>query len=337
MKDLRNYPLLAHNTFGMDVRTSRFVEYASEEELRSFLMQPREEVPLLAIGGGSNLLFLHDFQGIVLHSAIRGIRVITETDDEVEVHVGSGIVWDGFVAYTVEQGWYGAENLSLIPGEVGASAVQNIGAYGVEAKDLIVCVDTVGVTTGESRRFMNEECRYAYRQSVFKQELKGQYIVTGVTYRLSKKPVWHLDYGNIRAELEKSGGELTQKALREAVIRIRNEKLPDPARVGNAGSFFMNPVIPKAQYDALCALYPDMPHYSAGEGRVKVPAGWLIDRCGWKGKTRGRVGVHAKQALVLVNLGGATGEEVRRLAEDVARSVEEKFGIRISPEVNYIE
>ena len=337
MKDIRDYSLLAHNTFGMDVRASRFVEYESEEELRAFLVKPREDVPLLAVGSGSNLLFLHDFKGIVLHSAIRGIRVVAETDDEVEVCVGSGVVWDDFVAYTVKQGWYGAENLSHIPGEVGASAVQNIGAYGVEAKDLIVTVDTLGIATGVPRRFTKEECRYAYRQSVFKQDLKGVYVVTRVTFRLSKKPVWHLDYGNIRAELEKEQGGLTLENLRNIIIRIRSAKLPDPAQIGNAGSFFMNPVIPEAQYDALRVAYPDMPHYPAGEGKVKVPAGWLIDRCGWKGKKQGRVGVYDKQALVLVNLGGATGEDVRRLAEDVVASVREKFGICISPEVNYIE
>lgn len=336
MKDLRDYSLLSHNTFGMDVRAARFVEYESVEELRSFLRQDRGDMPLLAIGSGSNLLFLHDFPGIVLHSAIQGYRVGRETPDEVEVYVGSGTVWDDFVAYTVERGWYGAENLSGIPGEAGTSAVQNIGAYGVEAKDLIAYVDTLCVATGELRRFTNEECRYAYRQSVFKQTLKGQYIVTGVSFRLSKKPVWHLDYGNIRAELDKSGEELTQRALREVILRIRKEKLPDPAQWGNAGSFFMNPVVSQAQYEALRVSYPDMPHYPAGEGKVKVPAGWLIDRCGWKGKTRGRVGVHARQALVLVNLGGATGEEVCRLAAEVADSVNKKFGIVIVPEVNYI-
>lgn len=336
MKDLRDYSLLPHNTFGMDVRAARWVEYASEEELRAFLMQGDTPLPLLPVGSGSNLLFLGDFSGTVLHSAIQGIRVVYENEDEVEVCVGSGVVWDEFVAYAVSRGWYGAENLSLIPGEVGASAVQNIGAYGVEVKDLITKVDTLCIATGEHRRFSNAECRYAYRQSVFKREMKGCYIVTKVFFRLSKKPVWHLDYGNIRAELEKAHAEPTLETLRAVIIRIRKAKLPDPVEVGNAGSFFMNPVIPLAQYEALCVSYPDMPHYPAGEGKVKVPAGWLIDRCGWKGRKQGKVGVHDKQALVLVNLGGATGEEVRRLAEDVADSVKEKFGIVIVPEVNYI-
>lgn len=337
MKTYTHYPLLAHNTFGMDVKAARFVEYASEEELCGFLNDTKEALhPFLHIGGGSNLLFKGDYDGLILHSGIRGMETVDETDDSVEIRVGAGEVWDDFVAYTVAHGWYGAENLSLIPGEVGASAVQNIGAYGVEVKDLIVDVETIEVATGQKRCFTNAECRYAYRSSVFKQELKGKYIVTYVTYRLGKCPVFHLDYGNIRAELEKAHEELTLETLRAVIIRIRKAKLPDPVEVGNAGSFFMNPVIPLAQYEALCVSYPDMPHYPAGEGKVKVPAGWLIDRCGWKGKKQGKVGVHDKQALVLVNLGGATGEEVRRLAEDVADSVKEKFGIVIVPEVNYI-
>lgn len=336
MKDLRNYSLLSHNTFGMNVRASRFIEYESEEELHSFLVGEETPLPILPVGSGSNLLFLGDFGGTVLHSAIRGIHVVAETEHEVEVCVGSGVVWDDFVAYTVGQGWYGAENLSLIPGEVGASAVQNIGAYGVEAKDLIVAVDTLCIATGEPRRFMKEECRYAYRQSIFKQDLKGVYVVAKVTFRLSKHPVWHLDYGNIRAELGKERGGLTLETLRHIIIRIRNMKLPDPAQIGNAGSFFMNPVIPFAQYEALRTRYPNMPHYPADEGKVKVPAGWLIDRCGWKGKKLGKVGVYDKQALVLVNWGGATGEEVRELAEKVSASVKEKFGIVICPEVNYV-
>lgn len=214
--------------------------------------------------------------------------------------------------------------------------MQNIGAYGVEAKDLIVAVETVSVATGELRVFTNEACRYAYRESIFKQELKGKYIVTYVTYRLKKHPVYHLDYGNIRSELEKEGGILSLAVLRRIIIRIREAKLPDPEKIGNAGSFFMNPIVSVEQFEALCKVYPDMPHYKVDENRVKIPAGWMIDRCGWKGKHLGRAGVHDKQALVLVNLGGATGEEVVRLSEAIVRSVKEKFGIAICPEVNFI-
>ena len=337
MKELYNCSLLPYNTFGMDVKASRCVEYASVEELRGLWNAEREAVArALHIGGGSNLLFASDYEGLILHSAIKGYTVVKETEEEVEVRVGAGEVWDDFVAYTVANGWYGAENLSLIPGEVGASAVQNIGAYGVEAKDLIVSVDTFGLETGEERRFMREECRYAYRESVFKQELKGKYAVTFVTYRLKKHPVFHLEYGNIRAELEKQGCQVDLENVRRIIIAIRQAKLPDPKVLGNAGSFFMNPVVPKMQFEALLAQYPDMPHYPVDEAHVKIPAGWMIDRCGWKGKRVGHAGVHEKQALVLVNCGGATGKEVMHLAEEIVASVRERFGVTIRPEVNYI-
>ncbi len=337
MKELYNCSLLPYNTFGMDVKASRFVEYASVEELRGLWNAEREAVArALHIGGGSNLLFASDYEGLILHSAIKGYTVVKETEEEVEVRVGAGEVWDDFVAYTVANGWYGAENLSLIPGEVGASAVQNIGAYGVEAKDLIVSVDTFGLETGEERRFMREECRYAYRESIFKQELKGKYAVTFVTYRLKKHPVFHLEYGNIRAELEKQGCQVDLENVRRIIIAIRQAKLPDPKVLGNAGSFFMNPVVPKMQFEALLAQYPDMPHYPVDDAHVKIPAGWMIDRCGWKGKRVGHAGVHEKQALVLVNCGGATGKEVMHLAEEIVASVRERFGVTIRPEVNYI-
>lgn len=337
MKELYNCSLLPYNTFGMDVKASRFVEYASVEELRGLWNAEREAVArALHIGGGSNLLFASDYEGLILHSAIKGYTVVKETEEEVEVRVGAGEVWDDFVAYTVANGWYGAENLSLIPGEVGASAVQNIGAYGVEAKDLIVSVDTFGLETGEERQFMREECRYAYRESVFKQELKGKYAVTFVTYRLKKHPVFHLEYGNIRAELEKQGCQVDLENVRRIIIAIRQAKLPDPKVLGNAGSFFMNPVVPKMQFEALLAQYPDMPHYPVDDAHVKIPAGWMIDRCGWKGKRVGHAGVHEKQALVLVNCGGATGKEVMHLAEEIVASVRERFGVTIRPEVNYI-
>lgn len=337
MKELYNCSLLPYNTFGMDVKASRFVEYASVEELRGLWNAEREAVArALHIGGGSNLLFASDYEGLILHSAIKGYTVVKETEEEVEVRVGAGEVWDDFVAYTVANGWYGAENLSLIPGEVGASAVQNIGAYGVEAKDLIVSVDTFGLETGEERRFMREECRYAYRESVFKQKLKGKYAVTFVTYRLKKPPVFHLEYGNIRAELEKQGCQVDLENVRRIIIAIRQAKLPDPKVLGNAGSFFMNPVVPKMQFEALLAQYPDMPHYPVDEAHVKIPAGWMIDRCGWKGKRVGHAGVHEKQALVLVNCGGATGKEVMHLAEEIVASVRERFDVTIRPEVNYI-
>lgn len=336
MKDFKNYSLLSSNTFGIDVRAARYVEYDSVDELNEFLAHRDEKLPFLPIGGGSNLLFTRDYPGVILHAAIQGITVVDETVDWVEVCVGAGVVWDDFVAYAVAHQWYGAENLSLIPGEVGASAVQNIGAYGVEAKDLIVAVDTVEVATQLPRRFLNAECGYAYRASVFKGELKGKYIVTQVTYRLGKHPVYHLDYGNIRTELEREGCELNLENLRRLIIQIRENKLPDPKVWGNAGSFFMNPVVPETQFLALQQEYPHMPHYQMGEGMVKIPAGWMIDQCGWKGRSIGNAGVHAKQALVLINKGGATAQEIVHLANEVVRSVKDKFGIEIHPEVNFI-
>ena len=332
-----NYPLLAHNTFGMDVEASVFVEYESVTELKEILLhQLCPEGKWLHIGGGSNLLFTGDFDGMILHSAIKGFEVVSENEDEVLVRAGAGEVWDDFVAYTVEKGWYGAENLSLIPGEVGASAVQNIGAYGVEAKDLIVKVDTLEVETGKERVFGNEECGYAYRESVFKHALKGKYIVTHVTYRLFKKPSYRLDYGNVRAELEKRGCELTLENVRRTIIDIRESKLPDPKVQGNAGSFFMNPIVPRPLFEELQGKYPSMPFYEVDAERVKIPAAWMIDQCGWKGKQLGHAGVHSKQALVLVNCGGATGQEIIALSEEIQRSVFDKLGVRISPEVNFI-
>ena len=336
MTEYTDYSLLPHNTFRMDVKAARFMEYSSEEELTAFLASGGLTSPYLHIGGGSNLLFLSDYPGLVLHSSVKGVETVAETDERVELRVGSGVVWDDFVAYTVKKGLYGAENLSLIPGEVGASAVQNIGAYGVEAKDLVVSVAAVEAATGKKRRFTREECRYAYRDSIFKKELKGRYFVTYVTYRLSKLPVFHLDYGNVRAELEKDGMEPTLANVRRVIAAIRSNKLPDPKVTGNAGSFFMNPVVSQEQFDRLQAEYSEMPSYRLDGNRVKIPAGWLIERCGWKGKALGPAAVHDRQALVLVNRGGATGRDVLRLADEVARSVKERFGIEISPEVNLI-
>jgi UDP-N-acetylmuramate dehydrogenase len=321
----------------MDVQTALFIEYATKEELKEILQnQQLEEGRWLHIGGGSNLLFMGDYSGTILHSSIKGYEVLSEDAEEVVVRVGAGEVWDDFVAYTVAQGWYGAENLSWIPGEVGASAVQNIGAYGVEAKDLIVNVETIEVATGKERIFSNAECAYAYRESIFKLSLKGQYNVTHVSYRLKKTPSYHLDYGNVRAELAKANFDLTLANVRQVIIDIRQAKLPDPNVQGNAGSFFMNPIVPRAHFEALQKDYPQIPHYEVDADRVKIPAAWMIDQCGWKGKRLGNAGVHDKQALVLVNCGGATGAEVVRLSEEIQQSVFKMFGIQIYPEVNFI-
>ncbi len=331
-----NYSLLSHNTFGIDVKAKLFLEYTSVEELKSILA--RKELitsPFLHIGAGSNLLFISDYKGVILHSLIKGMEVIEETDGYVKVRVGSGEVWDDFVEYAVENNWYGAENLSGIPGEVGASAVQNIGAYGVEIKDILDSVETIEIAANSERIFSNDDCYFSYRQSIFKNELKGKYIVTHVVYRLSKKEIYNLEYGNIKAELA-NYNEVNLHTVRKAIISIREAKLPDPKVEGNGGSFFMNPIISRDLLNTLKQSYPDIPFYEINMATVKLPAAWIIDQCGWKGKRIGNAGVHDKQALVLVNKGGATGEEIIRLSKEIQASVKDKFGIDIHPEVNFI-
>lgn len=328
------YSLLSHNTFGIDVSAARFLEYASVEELQQQIAQGAVTTPFLHIGGGSNLLFTKDYDGLILHSCIEGIEVTEEDERTVSVRVGAGVVWDDFVAYCVAHGWYGAENLSLIPGEVGAGAVQNIGAYGVEVKDLITAVETVNIE-GDQRVYSIEECGYAYRNSIFKRPENKSVFITYVRFRLSKEEYYTLDYGTIRQELGKYP-ELTLPVVRKVIIDIRESKLPDPKVMGNAGSFFMNPIVSKEKLLALQQEYPQIPYYELADGQVKIPAGWMIDQCGWKGKSLGPAAVHDKQALVLVNRGGAKGSDIIALSDAVRASVREKFGIDIHPEVNFV-
>lgn len=338
MKDLRNYSLLRHNTFGIEGHCRRFLAFGNVEELRQIVgMLTDDDHPLMILGGGSNLLLTHDFEGTVLHSEIRGMDIVGETDGGVLVRCGSGECWDDVVDYCVKHKLYGAENLSLIPGDVGASAVQNIGAYGAEAKDIIDKVEAVHLETGEQRIFDVSECDYGYRHSIFKQPTHRQWMITHVVYRLSKQFTPRLDYGNIRGELERKGiSEPTAEELRQCIIDIRRAKLPDPELTGNAGSFFMNPVVSREKYEQLAAKYPGMPHYTVSATQEKIPAGWMIDQCGWKGRTLGRAGVHDKQALVLVNRGGAEGHEVLHLCQTIIRDVENRFGITLHPEVNIV-
>jgi UDP-N-acetylmuramate dehydrogenase len=328
-----NCSLADRNTFGMDVRADSLIDWASTDELKNVLHDI--EKPILMIGGGSNLLFMGDFRGTVLHSTISSIDVIGGDSDHVHVMVGAGVIWDDFVAWCSINGYWGVENLSAIPGEVGASAVQNIGAYGVEAKDVIDTVQTICLADGSERDFTNAECRYAYRQSIFKNELKGQYAVTYVIFTLSKVAQPKLGYGAIAQEVERLGGP-TLENIRKAVISIRESKLPDPKVLGNAGSFFMNPVITEQEFNIIRSNYPDVPSYPAPDGMVKVPAGWLIEKTGWKGRSLGPAAVYEKQALVLVNKGGATGADIKRLADTIIEDVKQKFGITLTTEVNYI-
>lgn len=335
MRNIRNYDLSKHNTFGIKARCYRFVEYESEADLRAFLATMTDaDMPLLMLGGGSNLLLTGDFGGTVLHSAIKDVTVEEESDGYL-VRAGSGMVWDDLAAYCTQHGYYGTENLALIPGEVGASAVQNIGAYGAEASDLIVKVEAVDLESGNFVAFSNEECKYDYRYSRFKEEWLGSYAITHVTYKLSKTFAPKLDYGNIRAALETDGiATPTAQQLRETIIKIRQAKLPNPKELGNAGSFFMNPIVEHEAYEAIAAQYPGMPHYDMPGDYVKIPAGWLIEQCGWKGRALGKAGVYERQALVLVNLGGADGLDIVRLCKAIQYDVKEKFGIIINPEVN---
>lgn len=340
MKTYTDYSLKAHNTFGIAARCRRFVEYETEDELRQTLEQLHQTPgePYLHIGEGSNLLFTQDYPGTILHSSLRGVAETDRQGDDVWVRAGAGENWDRFVAACVERGFYGLENLSLIPGEVGASAVQNIGAYGSEAGQFIDRVEGIDVATGQPRTLRRDECRYGYRSSIFKQDLRGKFIVTHVVYRLSLRFRPNLTYGALQRELaarQLQPEQLTPESLRALVVGIRRTKLPDPADLGSAGSFFMNPVVDEATYQRLLARCPQMPHYAV-EGGYKIPAGWLIEQCGWKGRRLGPAGVYGRQALVLVNYGGATGADVVRLSQVVCADVHRQFGITLQPEVNFV-
>lgn len=324
------------NTFGIEVYARHFFSYRSVEELRTWVTENPKQTPLLHIGAGSNLLFTKDYEGTVLHSEIRYIHLEEEDDTYVTLAVGAGTCWDDLVAYCVSRGWQGVENLSLIPGEVGSAAVQNIGAYGVEIADVLCWVEGVDLWTGDVHRWSREACAYGYRNSLFKQPDMKHYALTEVCLRLCKGGVPCLSYQGLAAELARSGLPPTLQAVRQAVINLRRSKLPDPSHMGNAGSFFTNPVVSKARGEELRRSYPDMPTFPTADGQVKLSGGWLIEQCGWKGRAVGDAAVYEKQALVLVNRGHATGEDIYRLSEEIIQSVEDKFGVRLSREVNVI-
>lgn len=331
------YSLLHHNTFGIHAYCRDFKSYASLEDLLALLPELHRQ-PWFHIGRGSNILFVRDYDGLILHSDISDFEWTEEDEGHVLVKAGAGYEWDAFVERCIGAGFYGLENLSYIPGEVGASAVQNIGAYGVEVSQFIRQVEAVEVATGKVRIFSNAECRYGYRYSIFKGELKNQYIITHVTYVLDKTFTPKLGYGAIQKELEKrqiTPGQLTAAGIRQVVTEIRKSKLPDPQEVGSAGSFFVNPVVSQEKYEELLKDYPQMPSYQVASG-VKIPAGWLIEQCGWKGRKIGAAGVYDKQALVLVNWGGASGQDIVDLSGMISRDVQAKFGIQIYPEVLFV-
>lgn len=332
--EMDNYSLLNHNTFGIEAKAARFLEYASEAELLQLIAGHQITSPYLHIGAGSNLLFIGDYAGTILHSRIESMELISEDDKNVRIRIGAGMIWDVFVEKCISNHWYGAENLSLIPGEVGAAAVQNIGAYGAEIKDLITSVETIDIN-GNKRTYTVAECSYSYRNSIFKNPGMKSVFITHVNLCLSKQPCYRLDYGSLRSEVEKRG-EINLENLRQAIIAIRESKLPDPKNIGNAGSFFMNPIVERTKYNLLSKQYPLLPHYEIDADHVKIPAGWLIEQCGWKGKSLGPAAVYNKQALVIINNGGATGKDIVALSDAIRTDVQQKFGIDIHPEVNFI-
>jgi UDP-N-acetylmuramate dehydrogenase len=330
----KNVDLTALNTFGISARAAFFASFDSEHQLREIL-QYVPKMPITILGGGSNMLLTKDLAGTVLHNQILGKTVIEEDDDQVLIRVGAGENWHDLVLYAVDNDWSGIENLSLIPGCVGASPMQNIGAYGVEIKDVLHEVEALHIATLETHRFSNEACQFGYRESIFKRDLKGQYVITQVTFRLSKRPIIRADYGAIQDVL--AAQNIVEPSIRDisnAVIEIRSSKLPDPKVIGNAGSFFKNPVIPMALFLKIQAHYPKAPSYPIDNHSVKVPAGWLIETAGWKGKDFGNCGVHDKQALVLVNRGGAKGQDIFDLSQQIIDDINQKFGIQLEREVN---
>lgn len=333
-----NYSLRDLNTFGLDCIATKYSIVDSIESLSSFIKNnynPKEE--LLILGGGSNILFTKNFNGQVVHNQIKGITVLSEDEESVTVKVGAGEVWHDFVLHAINKNWGGIENLSLIPGTVGASPIQNIGAYGVEVKDVITSVEAIEIKSNSVTNFSVEDCKFGYRESVFKKEKKGVYIITHVTYKLTKKHSVQCNYGAITETLKEMRiGSPTIKNISDAVIKIRESKLPNPKEIGNAGSFFKNPEIPTTQFETLKKQFPTIVGYKISDTITKVPAGWLIDNANWKGKTFGAIGVHKNQALVLVNYGGGNGNDIKKLSANIQQDIIEKYGIHLQTEVNII-
>ncbi|MBL0130070.1 MAG: UDP-N-acetylmuramate dehydrogenase [Chitinophagaceae bacterium] len=342
MQIQENISLRPYNSFGIDVRARYFAAFNNIEELET-LLSPDSRLPTLILGGGSNILFTKDVDGLVLKNEITGITELHEDSQYVYVKAGAGENWHRFVLHCIERNWAGVENLSLIPGNVGASPMQNIGAYGVEIDDVFWVLEAYHLKEKKRVTFTRSDCEFGYRDSVFKKKFKDQFVILNVTFRLHKKPIFHTNYGAIEQELEKMGiKELSIKAISNAVIRIRSSKLPDPAITGNAGSFFKNPVVSKEQFVQLKSITHDIIGHETIEGTIKLAAGWLIEQCGpeaetsWKGFHRGDAGCHANQALVLVNYGDANGKEIFNLSEEILQSVKAKFGITLEREVNII-
>jgi len=326
------------NTFGVKAQARYYVRIHDEQLLQHSLRSLSPKLlPRLILGGGSNVLFINNFEGIVMHMVIGKIAIVRENKDHVWVKAGAGVNWHTLVQYCVQHGYAGIENLALIPGTVGAAPVQNIGAYGVELSDVFESLEALEIDSGKIHTFDAVACAFGYRNSLFKNQLRGQYIILNVTLKLGKKPTFRIDYGAVAGTLEAMGIQaLSIKAISDAVIHLRQRKLPNPTHLGNAGSFFKNPVVTQAQFKKLQAQLPHIPGYQQSEGQVKVPAAWLIEQCGWKGKRHDKVGVYDQHALVLVNYGGSTGQEIYQFSQVIQRSVKDRFGITLIPEVQII-
>ena len=334
-----NFPLKNLTTFGIEASAKYFIEFKTVEELKKILSLPEfiNEKKLI-LGGGSNLLFVSEFfDGLVLQNKIKGIEIYQENEEEVLLKSGAGESWHELVLYTISKKIGGLENLSLIPGTVGAAPMQNIGAYGVEIKDTFESLEALEIATGNIKTFSLEECQFGYRSSIFKHKEKGNYIILTVSFKLSKKTKFNTTYGAITDTLKEMGiTELSLKSISDAVIKIRQSKLPDPKEIGNAGSFFKNPEVSNKLFEKIRLSFPEIPSYPTQPEMTKIPAGWLIEKCGWKGKVIGQTGVHKNQALVLVNYGSAKGSEVKALSIEIQKSVKEKFGIELEAEVNFV-
>ena len=337
MKYQEQISLKSFNTFGIDVRARYFAEARTEEDVVELAEDQKDShLPLLILGGGSNILFTRDYQGKILKISTKGIRVIKEDEETLYIKASSGENWDDLVKFCVDKGWGGLENLSAIPGNAGTSPVQNIGAYGVEMKNAFTELEAFDLVDKVRKILLKEDCLLGYRESIFKSQLKGRFIILNVTFRLMKQPILCLEYGNIREELKLMKIDNPGvKDVREAVCRIRSRKLPDPSVTGNAGSFFKNPVVPPEQYERLKKSFPGIVSFPQ-DGKIKLAAAWMIEQCGWKGKRKGNAGVHHTQPLVLVNLGGATGQEIISLCYDICQSVLQNFGVTLETEVNII-
>lgn len=335
-KIIENLPVLPYNTFHVAAKARFFIELNDTGEIRDFLNSDYAGVrPRFILGGGSNVLFTKDFEGIILHPAIKGFEITGENHEAVWIRVGAGESWDRFVEHCVAHNWGGIENLSLIPGSVGAGPVQNIGAYGAEIKDVIDNVEVIVMEDGQKLVLSAAGCRFSYRDSIFKKELHNKVIITHVTFRLHKNPRFITAYPELEKELG-SYPEISLSTIREAVISIRRNKLPDPSVTGNAGSFFKNPVINRRQAASIRKLYPDMRIFDTPDGLIKLSAAWLIEQCGWKGRKLGKTGTYMRQPLIIVNHGGATGEEIYQCALSIRQAVMNHFGIRLEMEVNIL-